>query len=71
MEGKTTLIIAHRLSTLLKMDRILVFEDGAIVEEGKHQDLLERRGLYTRLWNAQVNGFFPDTPEIQIGSYPS
>ncbi|MBL8676297.1 MAG: ATP-binding cassette domain-containing protein, partial [Alphaproteobacteria bacterium] len=60
MQGKTTLVIAHRLSTLLHMDRILVFDKGKIVEDGIHQDLLAKGGLYTTLWNAQVGGFLPE-----------
>ena len=53
MKGKTTLAIAHRLSTLQMMDRILVFSDGKIVEDGCHQDLLALNGYYKRLWSAQ------------------
>lgn len=60
MQDKTTLIIAHRLSTLLQMDRILVFEQGKIVEDGMHTELLSKGGLYKTLWNAQVGGFLPD-----------
>lgn len=60
MQGKTTLVVAHRLSTLLHMDRILVFDKGHIVEDGTHTELLNRNGLYKTLWNAQVGGFLPD-----------
>jgi ATP-binding cassette subfamily B protein len=60
MESKTTLVIAHRLSTLLHMDRILVFDKGCIVEDGSHDQLLSRGGLYQTLWNAQVGGFLGD-----------
>lgn len=63
MQGKTTLVIAHRLSTLLHMDRILVFDQGKIVEDGTHVELLNSDGLYRTLWNAQVGGFLPDMPE--------
>lgn len=59
MEGKTTIVIAHRLSTLLRMDRILVFDQGEIVQEGSHRELLAQKGLYKSLWNAQVGGFLP------------
>jgi len=60
MQNKTTLVIAHRLSTLLHMDRILVFDQGAIVEDGSHEQLLERNGLYKNLWEAQIGGFLFD-----------
>lgn len=60
MEAKTTLVIAHRLSTLLHMDRILVFREGRIVEDGTHSDLIERNGLYKSMWNAQIGGFLPE-----------
>ncbi|ARB91628.1 ABC transporter ATP-binding protein [Legionella longbeachae] len=60
MQGKTTLVIAHRLSTLLHMDRILVFDKGHIVEDGTHTELLKLGGLYKTLWDAQVGGFLPD-----------
>lgn len=62
--GKTTLVIAHRLSTLLHLDRIIVFDKGAIVEDGTHEQLLARNGLYTSLWNHQINGFLPDNTNI-------
>jgi ATP-binding cassette subfamily B protein len=60
MQNKTTLVIAHRLSTLLYMDRILVFDNGRIVEDGPHQALLSNAGLYKTLWDAQVGGFLRD-----------
>ena len=60
MENKTNIIIAHRLSTLLHMDRIFVFDQGKIVEEGSHTELLSKDGLYKTLWDAQVGGFLPD-----------
>ncbi len=63
MKGKTTLVIAHRLSTLLDMDRILVFDRGKIVEDGSHESLLTEKGLYCSLWEAQVGGFLPNTIE--------
>ena len=61
MQNKTTLVIAHRLSTLLHMDRLLVFDRGQIVEEGTHEQLLNKKGMYNTLWNAQVGGFLPDS----------
>ena len=60
MQNKTTIVIAHRLSTLLHMDRILVFDQGKIVEDGTHAELLASSGLYRTLWDAQVGGFLGD-----------
>jgi len=60
MQGKTTIVIAHRLSTLLHMDRILVFDMGKIVEDGTHTELLAMNGIYKTLWEAQVGGFLLD-----------
>ncbi len=62
MRDRTTLVIAHRLSTLSQMDRILVFDSGKIVEEGTHSNLLAKEGLYARMWKMQVGGFLPETP---------
>ena len=57
MQGKTVLAIAHRLSTLSEMDRIIVMENGRIVEDGTHTTLLAQNGLYARYWNRQSGGF--------------
>ena len=57
MEGKTVLAIAHRLSTLSQMDRIVVLDAGRIVEEGTHRALLAQGGLYARYWARQSGGF--------------
>ncbi len=57
MEGKTVIAIAHRLSTIAQLDRILVLDDGRIVEDGSHSALLARGGLYARFWNRQSGGF--------------
>ena len=57
MEGKTVIAIAHRLSTIAQMDRIIVLDDGQVVEEGSHDALLDAGGLYARYWNRQSGGF--------------
>jgi ATP-binding cassette subfamily B protein/ATP-binding cassette subfamily B multidrug efflux pump len=57
MQGKTVIAIAHRLSTIAAMDRLVVFDQGAIIEEGTHQELLEKNGVYTKLWSHQSGGF--------------
>jgi len=57
MSGKTVIAIAHRLSTIAAMDRLIVLEQGRILEEGGHGDLLRRGGLYAQLWTRQSGGF--------------
>ncbi|MCQ0986659.1 ABC transporter ATP-binding protein [Jiella marina] len=57
MEGKTVIAIAHRLSTIAAMDRLIVLDKGAIVEEGSHEELLARGGIYATLWRHQSGGF--------------
>lgn len=59
-DGKTTLAIAHRLSTLRNMDRIVVMKKGHVVEQGSHQSLLRRKGEYARLWKLQSGGFLQE-----------
>ncbi|MGB0919449.1 MAG: ABC transporter ATP-binding protein [Holosporaceae bacterium] len=68
MKNKTSLVVAHRLSTILSMDRILVFDKGNIVEDGTHQELLARDSLYKRLWDAQKDDFLPDRKTRQPAS---
>ncbi len=60
MEGRTVIAIAHRLSTLRKMDRIIVMEGGQIIEDGNHEELVQNDGVYSRLWNHQAGGFMQD-----------
>jgi len=61
MKNKTVVVVAHRLSTISGMDRILVFDEGAIIEDGNHQALLKNEsGHYSKLWNMQAGGFLPD-----------
>lgn len=57
---KTVIAVAHRLSTIAHLDRILVFDRGRIVEDGTHEDLLALEGFYYRLWSMQAGGFLPD-----------
>ena len=57
MEGKTVIAIAHRLSTIAAMDRLIVFDEGKIIEQGTHQELLGENGIYTKLWGHQSGGF--------------
>jgi ATP-binding cassette subfamily B protein len=64
MDGKTVLAIAHRLSTIQSMDRIIVMDQGRIVEEGSHGDLLASDGVYARFWNRQSGGFL-GTGEVE------
>lgn len=67
MQGHTTLVIAHRLSTLSGMDRILVFKEGKIIEDGTHEELIKARGHYARMWDMQAGGFLPETSEEEEG----
>ena len=57
MEGKTVIAIAHRLSTIARMDRLVVIDQGRVIETGTHAELIERGGLYARLWQHQTGGF--------------
>jgi ABC-type multidrug transport system fused ATPase/permease subunit len=60
MEGRTVIAVAHRLSTLRKMDRILVMDSGQIIEDGTHESLAKAGGVYERLWNHQAGGFLKE-----------
>lgn len=63
MEGKTVIAVAHRLSTIAAMDRLVVMDKGVIVEQGTHRELLDRGGLYATLWQRQSGGFLIDSPD--------
>lgn len=62
MEGKTVIAIAHRLSTIAALGRLVIVDQGAIIEEGRHADLVEAGGLYQSLWSRQSGGFLVDGP---------
>jgi len=61
MAGRTVIVIAHRLSTLAHLDRIVVFHNGEIVEQGSHETLLGLDGHYAGMWHMQAGGFLPET----------
>ena len=63
MDGKTVIAIAHRLSTIAAMDRLIVLDKGRIIEEGSHAELLEKQGLYAKLWAHQSGGFLSEHVE--------
>ncbi|MEU2913572.1 ABC transporter ATP-binding protein [Streptomyces massasporeus] len=62
MEGRTALVVAHRLSTVAGMDQLVVLDRGRIIEQGTHQELLAAEGAYAKLWQHQSGGFLDDTP---------
>ncbi len=66
MEGKTVVVIAHRLSTIMKMDRIIVMEEGDITAMGTHAKLLEKGGVYKKLWDIQAGGFIQDISNTEV-----
>ncbi|MFJ3905030.1 ABC transporter ATP-binding protein [Streptomyces sp. NPDC090025] len=63
MEGRTALVVAHRLSTVAGMDRLIVLDRGRVVEQGSHQELLDADGAYAKLWQHQSGGFLDDTAD--------
>jgi ATP-binding cassette subfamily B multidrug efflux pump len=63
MEGKTVIAIAHRLSTLTEMDRLIVLDKGRIIEAGSHSELVGQAGIYANLWSRQSGGFLADHSE--------
>ena len=71
MEGRTTFVIAHRLSTIRTVDRIVVVHRGHIVEEGRHEELLAKNGLYARLYKLQLAGGDDASGEAMTGSQES
>ena len=65
MTGKTVIAIAHRLSTIARLDRLIVLDRGKIIEQGTHNELLQRNGLYAALWQHQSGGFLAEElPEL-------
>jgi ATP-binding cassette subfamily B protein len=68
MDGRTALVVAHRLSTVATMDQLVVLDRGRIVEQGTHQELLAVEGAYAKLWQHQSGGFLDDTPgQAEVG----
>jgi ATP-binding cassette subfamily B protein len=66
MDGKTVIAIAHRLSTVMDMDRLIVLERGVVVADGSHTELLLQGGLYAELWRKQSGGFNPVARQEQV-----
>jgi len=60
MEGRTALVVAHRLSTVARMDQLIVLDRGQIIEQGAHAELLDLGGTYARLWQHQSGGFLDE-----------
>ncbi|MEZ2127932.1 MULTISPECIES: ABC transporter ATP-binding protein [unclassified Sinorhizobium] len=71
MEGKTVVAIAHRLSTIASMDRIVVLDHGRIIEEGRPEELVEKDGLFARLWKRQTGGFIPEEINEPLPGLPT
>jgi ATP-binding cassette subfamily B multidrug efflux pump len=67
MQGKTVIAIAHRLSTIAAMDRLIVMDDGRIIEQGTHAELLAKNGIYARLWQHQSGGFLGEDQGVAEG----
>ena len=71
MENKTVIAIAHRLSTIAELDRLIVIDEGAIVETGTHAELIAANGLYARLWRMQSGGFLAEDVATTTGTHTS
>jgi ATP-binding cassette subfamily B multidrug efflux pump len=71
MAGRTVIAVAHRLSTIARMDRLVVMEAGRIVEQGSHAELLAANGAYARMWNRQSGGFIDDPAGAGRLGYPA
>ncbi|WP_291299442.1 ABC transporter ATP-binding protein [Elioraea sp.] len=71
MAGRTVIAVAHRLSTIARMDRLVVMEEGRIVEQGSHAALLAADGAYARMWNRQSGGFIDDPAQAGRLGYPA
>ena len=67
MQGRTALVVAHRLSTVAGMDQLIVLDRGRIIEQGTHRELLDFKGAYAKLWQHQSGGFLTDTP-AEVGA---
>ncbi|HWG26787.1 ABC transporter ATP-binding protein [Actinospica sp.] len=67
MEGRTALVVAHRLSTVAGMDQLVVLDRGRIIEQGTHHELLATKGAYAKLWQHQSGGFLSETP-AEVGA---
>lgn len=67
IKGRTTIIIAHRLATVMKADRILVLDKGKIIEDGDHHELIEKEGLYSKLFNIQSGAMLLTEKEVKLG----
>jgi ATP-binding cassette subfamily B multidrug efflux pump len=71
MQGKTVIAIAHRLSTIAAMDRLVVMDQGRVIEEGSHEELVAKGGLYAQLWQRQSGGFLLDEAPTEVDSAPA